>query len=134
MPPGILAQDQVAINTTEGDLNFQTLVSTDGDYRYLAAYASGLTEEQINNPTALFEAMRKRVAPPETFSLMNERPMTLGDYQGSEFSFANDTESVVFRTYIVGNQVYAMGVIQPLNSPRDNASRAFLNALQFIDN
>lgn len=135
MPPGILAHDQVVINTTTaGDLTFQTLASTDGDYRYVAAYAGGLTPEQINDPTALFEAMRERVAPAETFSLTNERPMTLGNYQGSEFTFANDTESVVFRTYLVGNQIYAMGVMQPLNSPRDNAARTFLNALQFVDN
>jgi hypothetical protein len=134
MPPGILAQDQVVINTTAGDLTFQTLVSNDGDYRYVAAYAGGLTPEQINDPTALFEAMRERVAPAETFSLTNERPMTLGNYQGSEFTFANDTESVVFRTYLVGNQIYAMGIMQPLNSPRDNVARTFLNALQFVDN
>jgi hypothetical protein len=134
MPPGILAQDNVVIATAEGDLNFQTLTSTDNDHRYVAAYATGLTEQQINDPAALFTAMQARVAPTETFSLMNERPVTLGDYQGSEFTFESDTERVTFRAYLVGNKIYAMGVIQPLTSTRDNAARTFLNALQFIDN
>ncbi|MBE9204174.1 hypothetical protein IQ218_12930 [Synechocystis salina LEGE 06099] len=133
MPPGILAQDSVVIGTSEGDLNFQTLTSTDDDHRYVAAYATGLTEQQINDPMALFTAMQARVAPTEMFSLMNERPVKLGDYQGSEFTFASDTERVIFRTYLVGDKIYAMGVIQPLNSTRDNAARTFLNALQFID-
>ncbi|AIE72776.1 MULTISPECIES: hypothetical protein [unclassified Synechocystis] len=133
MPPGILAQDNVTIPTAAGNLNFQTLTSTDDQYRYVAAYATGLTPQQISDPMVLFTAMRARVAPEETFSLMNERPVSLGNYQGSEFTFESDVERVTFRTYLVGDKIYAMGVIQPLNSTRDNASRAFLNALQLID-
>lgn len=132
MPPGILTKDEIVIDTEAGPINFQTLGSTDGDYRYIAAYAYGLTPQQLEDPSLLFNALRDQVAPEEMFTLMEERPMQLGEYQGAEFNFASDTQTVIFRTYLVGDQVYVIGVEEPANSNRGNARRAFLNSLQFV--
>lgn len=133
MPPGILSQDQVLIATEAGDLTFRTLTATDGDYRYVAAHASGLTPQQRAEPAALFRAIRERVAPIATFSLTDERPITVGQQPGFEFTFASETESIIFRAYLVDDQLYVMGVVQPLAAPREQVVRAFLNALQFQD-
>lgn len=132
MPPGILSQDEVLIATSAGDLNFRTLTATDGDYRYVAAHARGLTPQQLADRQSLFNALRARVAPQETFSLLSERPVTLGKETGTEFTFASDQESIVFRAYLVGDQVYVMGVGQPRAQPRERVARTFLNALQWL--
>lgn len=132
MPPGILSQDEVLIATSAGDLNFRTLTATDGDYRYVAAHARGLTPQHLADRQGLFNALRARVAPQETFSLLSERPVALGKETGTEFTFASDQESIVFRAYLVGEQIYVIGVGQPRAKPRERVARTFLNALQWL--
>lgn len=132
MPPGVLTNDEVILTTAYGDISFRTLVSNDGPYRYIAAHGTELTPAQVQNPDAILAAMRERVAPKETFKLTGDRPIKLGDYPGLELTFNSQTESITMRTYLAGNQIYAIGVVQPLKEPRDRAARAFLNALQVL--
>ena len=133
MPPGVLTQDEVVLTTTYGDITFRTLVSNDGPYRYIAAYAADLNPEQVQNPEAILAAMRDRVAPKDTFELSGDRQIKLGDNPGLELTFKSKTDTITMRTYLVGNQVYAVGVVQPIKEPRERAARAFLNALQLIE-
>ncbi|MFM1842553.1 MAG: hypothetical protein RLZZ490_1289 [Cyanobacteriota bacterium] len=133
MPPGALTQDEVALTTAYGDITFRTLVSNDGPYRYIAAYAANLNPEQVQNPDAILNAMRDRVAPQEIFKLTGDRQIKLGDNPGLELTFQSATDMIQIRTFLVGNQVYAVGVVQPIKEPRDRAARAFLNALQLIE-
>ncbi|MEB3160463.1 MAG: hypothetical protein VKL20_03265 [Synechocystis sp.] len=133
MPPGVLTQDEVVLTTAYGDISFRTLVSNDGPYRYIAAYATDLNSQQVQNPEAILEAMRDRVAPQETFKLTGDRQIKLGDNPGVELTFQSDTDMIRMRTFLAGNQIYAVGVVQPIKEPRDRAARAFLNALQLIE-
>jgi hypothetical protein len=133
MPPGALTQNTIVLNTKAGDLSFRTLVANDGPYRYIAAHAANLSPEQVQNPEAILAAMRDRVAPKETFTLSGDRPLKLGDNPGLELTFQSETDMITLRTYLAGNQVYAVGVVQPLKAPREQAARAFLNALQLLE-
>jgi len=133
MPPGVLTNDTVVLTTTVGEIGFRTLVANDGPHRYIAAYGTDLTPEQVENPEAILTAMRDRVAPPDTFKLTGDRPVQLADYPGVELVFQGETETITMRTFLAGNQVYVVGVVQPAQEPRDRAARAFLNALQVID-
>ena len=133
MPPGLLTNDKVVLTTAMGDIPFRTLVSNDGPYRYIAAYAADLTPEQVQNPEIILAAMRERVAPEDTFELTRDRPLKLADYPGIELTFKSKTDMITMRTFLAGNQVYAVGVVQPIKEPREQAARAFLNALQVIE-
>jgi hypothetical protein len=133
MPPGLLTNDRVVLTTAMGDIPFRTLVSNDGPYRYIAAYAADLTPEQVQNPQMILAAMRERVAPKETFSLTGDRLVKLADYSGIELIFQSKTDMITMRTFLAGNRVYAIGVVQPIKEPRDRAARAFLNALQVLE-
>lgn len=133
MPPGILTNDSVTLNSREGDITFQTLVATDGDYRYIAAYAPELTPEQVANPKAILEAVRDRVAPKEQFTFQGDRAIKLDDHPGIQLTFTSPDTMIVFRTYLVENRVYGLGVVQPKNAPRERAARSFLNALELTE-
>ncbi|MEB3227784.1 MAG: hypothetical protein VKJ27_05310 [Synechocystis sp.] len=130
MPPGVLTNDTVVLDTAYGEISFRTLVSNDGPYRYIAAYAADLNPEQVQNPQAILTAIRDRVAPQATFELTRDRQIELGDNPGVELTFQSDTDLITMRTYLAGNQIYAVGVVQPVKEPRERAARAFLNALQ----
>ncbi|MEY2985119.1 MAG: hypothetical protein RLZZ568_1736 [Cyanobacteriota bacterium] len=132
MPPGALTNNVVVLSTAYGEISFRTLVANDGPYRYIAAYAAALTPAQVQNPEAILAAMRERIAPTDTFTLTGDRQIQLGDNPGVELTFQSKTDIITMRTYLAGNQIYAVGVVQPVQEPRERAARAFLNALQLI--
>lgn len=134
MPPGVLTQEAVTLDTSLGQLGFRTLASNTDDRRYVAAYSDALREEQVQNPQVLLAAIRDRAAPPTQFKLIEERAVTLDSHPGRELRFEDEEEAIVMRAYLVGNRVYALGVRYPKAKPEPRATRAFLNALQLLEN
>lgn len=132
MPPGILTQETVALETTLGEISFRTLASNTENQRYLAAYAQGLTEQQIKDGDALIQAIRDKVTPENEFKLKEQRAISLDKYPGQELVFENQDEMITFRVYLAGNRIYALGVRYPKSSPQTRVTRAFLNALELL--
>lgn len=133
MPPGVLSEEKVSIETTLGELDFRTLASDSEDRRYVVGYASSLTEEQIKEPNILLNAIRDRVAPKEAFKLTKQTAIKLDKYSGQELEFKDGEETIIMRVFLVGNRVYALGIRYPNTAPKTRETRAFLNALQLLN-
>lgn len=133
MPPGVLTEETVILDTDLGSLSFRTLASNAEDRRYVAAYAHSLTQEQSNNPQVLLEAIQQKVAPANEFELKQERPITIDNFPGQELTFENAEEVIAMRVYLVQDKIYALGVRHPKASPLSRQTRAFLNAFELLE-
>jgi hypothetical protein len=130
MPPGILTEETVTLNTSIGSLNFRTLASNGEDRRYVVAYAEKLTPEQLESPKILLTAIREKIAPANQFQLTREREISIDKHPGRELTLENDKEVIIFRAYLVNEKVCALGVHAPKNNPLSKQVRAFFNAFQ----
>lgn len=133
VPPGILSDEIVTLKTTVGEVKFRTLTTHSEDRRYVAAYASTLSEQQVQSPEQLLNAIRDRVAPADKFKLTGDRVIKLDKYPGRELSFSSKESSITFRVYIVGKRAYVLGVIYPNANPQPRSTRAFLNAFELLN-
>ncbi|GBF81935.1 hypothetical protein [Aphanothece sacrum] len=133
IPPGILIQEKIELETPVGLVNFRTLASSRENRRYMAAYADALTEEQIKNSQVLFKTIKGKVTSDDKFKLTQERSVSLDKYPGQEFTLKTKTETIVMRIYLVNNRVYALGVRYANSEPQPRETRAFLNALQLLN-
>lgn len=125
MPPGILSQETVNLNTSLGVLSFRTLASNAEDRRYVVAYAESLTQEQLQNREVLFRAIVQKLAPNSEFTLKDDRAIAIKEFPGREITFESGEEIIVMRVYLVEQQVYALGVRYPKNNPLPRQTRAF---------
>jgi hypothetical protein len=132
MPPGVLTEEKVVLETTVGQLNFRTLASNSESGRYVVGYAESLSEEQVKNPQVLLEAISKKAAPSDEFKLKEKRSVKLDSYPGQELTFEGADESITIRVYLVEQRVYAIGVRHPKDQPEPRKTRAFLNALELL--
>ena len=133
MPPGILTEEKVVLDTTIGKLSFRTLASNTEDRRYVIGYAASLTPEQAENPEILLNAIRERAVPSGEFKLQEDRSITLDNYPGRELTFENDDEVIIIRAYLGEQRVYVLGVRYPKANPQPRQTRAFLNALELLN-
>ena len=134
MPPGILTEDEVLLATTLGDISFRSLASHRDNQEYIAAYAEGLTDEQIENVDVLLEAIKEEIPPGKGFQLTQQRAIFLDKNVGKELTFSNQEEIITLRLYLVKNRLYALGVRYPKSLTDTRSSRSFLNGLELLDN
>ena len=134
MPPGILTEDEVLLATTLGDISFRSLASHRDNQEYIAAYAEGLTDEQIENIDVLLEAIKEEIPPGKGFQLTQQRAIFLDKNVGKELTFSNLEEIITLRLYLVKNRLYALGVRYPKSLTDTRSSRSFLNGLELLDN
>lgn len=133
MPPGVLTQETVILDTSVGLLSFRTLASNAEDRRYVVAYADSLTQEQLKNPQALLEAIQQKVAPANQFTQKQDRSIAIDKFPGREITFESAEEIVTMRVYLVEQKIYALGVRYPQNNPLPRQTRAFLNAFELLE-
>ena len=129
MPPGILTEDEVLLATTLGDISFRSLASHRDNQEYIAAYAEGLTDEQIENIDVLLEAIKEEIPPGKGFQLTQQRAIFLDKNVGKELTFSNQEEIITLRLYLVKNRLYALGVRYPKSLTDTRSSRSILNGL-----
>ncbi len=132
MPPGVLTQEKVVLETKVGQLSFRTLAANSESGRYVVGYAESLTEEQVNNPQLLLAAISEKAAPSAEFTLKQKQSVSLDSYPGQELTFQGANELIIIRAYLVGQRVYAIGVRHPEDGPDSRKVRAFLNSLQLL--
>jgi hypothetical protein len=133
LPPGIISDESVTLKTTVGDIPFRAIVTHADDHRFLIAYATSLSLEQIQSPDKLLDALRDRIAPADRFKLSNNRPITLEGHAGKELRFVGQEENIVVRAYLANNHAYVVGVIYPNANPQPQRTRAFLNAFELTN-
>ncbi|GFE71297.1 hypothetical protein [Chroococcus sp. FPU101] len=133
MPPGVLSDETVILETSLGSLSFRTLASNAEDRRFVAAYARSLTQEQISNPQLLLEAMQQRIAPSKEFELKQKRSIAIDNFPGQELTFENAEEVITMRVYLVQDKIYALGERYPKANPLPRQTRAFLNAFELLE-
>lgn len=133
MPPGILTEEKILLETTLGDISFRSLVSHSQNREYIAAYAPGLTDNQIKNPDILLQAIEEKIIPDNQFKLTSRRAISLDDNPGQELTLESEEEIIMFRIYFVSNRVYALGGRYPKSMTDTRSIRAFLNALELLD-
>jgi len=133
MPPGVLTEETVILETSLGSLSFRTLASNAEDRRHVAAYARSLTPEQYSNPQVLLDAIQQKVAPEREFELRQERSITIDNFPGKELTFESAAEVITMRVYLVKDKIYALGVRYPRANPLPRQTRAFLNAFELLD-
>ena len=132
MPPGVLTEEKVVLETKVGQLSFRTLASNSEESRYVVGYAESLTDEQVKNPQVLLEAISNKAVPSDEFKLKEKQSVTIDSYPGQELTFEDADESITIRFYLVGERIYALGVRHPKDAPEPRKTRAFLNALQLL--
>lgn len=133
MPPGILTEDEVLLATTLGDVSFRSLASYTENQEYIAAYAEGLTDKQVENIDILLEAIQNEIPPEQNFKLTEKRAIFLDEHLGKELTFTNKDEIITIRLYLVKNRLYALGVRYPKSITDNRSSRTFLNGLELLD-
>lgn len=132
MPPGVITEEKIVLDTKVGQLSFRTLASNSEDSRYVVGYAESLTDEQVQNPQLLLEAISNKAVPPEQFQMTGKDSVILDGHTGQELTFEDAKEAITIRFYLVGERVYALGARHPKNEAEPRKTRAFLNALQLI--
>ena len=132
MPPGILSQESVNLETSLGEVSFQTLASNAEDRRFVVAYAANLNKAQLKFPRILLEAIRDEVAPAEQFSLVDEREISIDNYPGIELTFENAEEIIKLRAYLVNDKVFVLGGHVPRSAPMPQQMRGFFNAFELL--
>ncbi|MGK7942225.1 MAG: hypothetical protein AB4062_19120 [Crocosphaera sp.] len=133
MPPGILTEETILLETSLGDISFRTLASHSENQDYIAAYAQGLTDEQIKNTDILLQGIENKITPNNKFRLTSKKGISLEQNLGKELTFESEDEIITFRIYFVGNRLYALGVRYPKSMSDTRSIRAFLNALDLLD-
>jgi hypothetical protein len=133
LPPGIISDESVTLKTAVGDIPFRAIITHSDDQRFLIAYTTSLSPEQVQSPDKLLNAVRDRIAPPDRFQLTNNRPITLDGHSGRELRFGGQEESIVVRAYLVGNHAHVVGVIYSNANPQPQRTRAFLNAVELVN-
>ncbi|EAZ91788.1 hypothetical protein [Crocosphaera chwakensis] len=134
MPPGIITQDEVLLETSLGNIRFQSLGSHTENQYYIAAYAEELTDKQVENADVLLEAIQERIPPEKNFKLTRERAILLDENIGKELSFENEDETITLRLYLVKNRAYVLGVRFPNSITDTRSTRSFLNGLELLEN
>ncbi|MGH2414830.1 MAG: hypothetical protein ACRDEA_14295 [Microcystaceae cyanobacterium] len=132
MPPGVLTEETVTLDTSLGQVSFRTLASNSDERRYVVAYADSLAEAQRKDPQVLLDAIKERVAPANQFELKQQQSITLENYPGRELTFENAEEVITMRVYLGNQKVYAMGVRYPKINALPRQTRAFLNAFELL--
>jgi len=132
LPPGILSEETVLLDTSVGKLGFRTLASNSDNARYVAAYAERLTRSQLEDPQALLRAIRNKVAPTDEFQLKTDTPIALNKYPGREMTLLSAKETITFRAYLVEQRVYILGARYPNASALSRQVAGFLNSFQLL--
>ena len=132
MPPGILSQERVNLETSLGVVSFQALASNAEDRRFVVAYAASLNKAQLKFPGILLEAIRDEVAPAEEFNLVEEREIMINNYPGRELTLDNAKEIIKLRAYLVNDKVFVLGVHVPRSDPMPQQTRGFFNAFELL--
>ncbi|MGK7946062.1 MAG: hypothetical protein AB4058_16500 [Microcystaceae cyanobacterium] len=132
MPPGVLTEDSVTLETRLGDLAFRSLSSRSDDHIFTVAYLPALTEKQLEEPEIVLEVIQERVTLEEEFELTNSRAIKIEEFPGRELTFAGETEMIRVRAYLVNQKVYIVGVRSPKNERDERQNNSFLNSLQLL--
>ncbi len=109
MPAGTMTEETEIIETEKGKIKFKVFATHPTSARFVVAYSEILTSQQLANKQNILPNFQKKIIDVTGFELSSDRSYNLGDIPGREFILKNDTETITFRIYLVGQRLHLIG-------------------------
>ena len=109
MPAGTMTEETEIIETEKGKIKFKVFASHPASARFVVAYSDILNSQQLANKQNILPNFQKKIVDVTGFELSSDRSYNLGDIPGREFILKNDTETITFRIYLVGQRLHLIG-------------------------
>ena len=109
MPTGTMTEETEIIETEKGKIKFKVFASHLASARFVVAYSEILNSQQLANKKNILPNLQKQIVDVTGFELSSDRDYNLGDIPGREFVLKNDTETITFRIYLVGQRLHLIG-------------------------
>ncbi len=109
MPAGTMTEETEIIETEKGKIKFKVFASHPASARFVVAYSEILNSQQLANKQNILPNFQKKIVDVTGFELSSDRSYNLGDIPGREFILKNDTETITFRIYLVGQRLHIIG-------------------------
>ncbi len=109
MPAGTMNEETEIIETEKGKIQFKVFATHPASARFVVAYSDILNSHQLANKQNILPNFQKKIVNVTGFELSSDRSYNLGDIPGREFILKNDTETITFRIYLVGQRLHLIG-------------------------
>jgi hypothetical protein len=133
-PRGTITAETKTLETEVGTIEFQVLATNPQSSRFVVAYSEEeLTAAQLENPEAILAGLRERIVNNTAFELIDEQPITYGEYPGRQLRLQDSEETITFRVYLIDEKVYVLGASQLEEGELSPAASAFFNSFESIE-
>ncbi len=109
MPAGTMTEETEIIETEKGKIKFKVFATHPASARFVVAYSDVLNSQQLANKQNILPKLQNKIVDVTGFELSGDRSYNLGDIPGREFILKNETETITFRIYLVGQRLYIIG-------------------------
>ncbi|MDJ0716240.1 MAG: hypothetical protein QNJ54_18750 [Prochloraceae cyanobacterium] len=133
IPQGVFSQETINLKTSNEPIEFKLFTSNAVSEEFIVAYSDNLDAENIENTEAFLEKIRDAIIEETQFKLTQERSINLGKNRGKEFSLQDNTETIIFRIYLVEERLYVLGASQQIKRQQKEKVAIFFNSLQILE-
>jgi hypothetical protein len=112
LPPGVMSEETKTLAIAAQSMTFNVVASQAEGARFVVAYGDLPTNQPLSDQ-AVFTALRDGVIAQTKFKVVNEKPITLGDWAGQEWQMSQANETITYRVYRVQQRVYLLAAKQP---------------------
>ncbi len=133
IPQGVFSQETITLETSNESIEFKLFTSNALSEEFIVAYSDNLDAEKIENTEAFLEKIRDAIIEETQFKLTQERSINLGKNRGKEFSLQDNTETIIFRIYLVEERLYVLGASQQIKRQQKEKVAIFFNSLQILE-
>jgi hypothetical protein len=134
LPAGIMTNDVKTLETAAGPLRFQSITSNMGEARFVVAYVEQVSATQVQNPPALYAAVRDAIVRETGGQLKTDRAVAMDGNSGREITLQSGNQITTFRVLLVGQRLYLLATTQNRNSAESSSTATtFFNSLQLLE-
>lgn len=120
IPQGPQSQENVILDTSSGKISFDVLATHPQTWRFVTAYSAPLDPRLVQNPEALFLAIRQGVSEKTQFQLTEDSAVNFQSYPGRRWRMENSQEMIDYRIYLIQQRLYLLAVRQPKSGANTN--------------
>ena len=119
------------IPTDAGTFQLRSYIATDGAVAIFVGVCDYGASTNGKDPDVLLQGAKNGALQNSSSHLIGEKAIALGVYPGLEFQAVSDSAQYTARIYMVGNILYEILVVAPLDKSFADATR-FLDSFQLI--
>ncbi|MCL2923213.1 MAG: hypothetical protein MGF17_00900 [Trichodesmium sp. MAG_R04] len=112
MPGENITEEIIFFEAEKVKIRFKVFVTHPGSARFMVAYSDILNSQQLANKQHILPNLQNKIVNVTGFELSSDRSYNLGDILGREFILKNDTETIIFRIYLVGKRLHLLSASQ----------------------